>query len=68
MVNRNDKYTVGWSDPRAEHGTPKVEWEPIESDRNYDLEEVVAYIGLATGVSMVLAPMAWVQLIAWVLA
>lgn len=52
----NDRYTVGWSDPRAEYGTPKVEWEPIESDRNYDLEEVISCIGVATGVSMALAP------------
>lgn len=67
-MNREDKYSVGWSDFRGEYGTPKVEWEPIKPDRNYDLEEVVGYIGLATGMSMALAPMAWVSLIAWVLA
>ena len=66
-MDNKDRYITGWSDYRMEHGTPKVEWEPIESDRNYDLEEVISYIGMATGVSMALAPMAWVQLIAWVL-
>ena len=67
-MSEREKYTVGWSDYRIEHGDPKVEWKPIESGRNYDLEEVVAYIGMATGVSMALAPMAWVQLIAWAVA
>jgi phosphoribosylcarboxyaminoimidazole (NCAIR) mutase len=62
-----DRYTIGWSDYRAEHGTPKVEWEPIESNKNYDLEEIIAYVGMAAGVSMVIAPMAWVGLIASVL-
>ena len=62
-----DKYITDWSDYRMEHGTPKVEWEPIESDRNYDLEEIIAYVGMAAGVSMVIAPMAWVGLIASVL-
>jgi len=62
------KYEIGWSDYRVEHGTSKVEWEPIESNRNYDLEEIISYVGMATGASMALAPMAWVQLIAWVLA
>lgn len=67
-MKETSRYTIGWSDPRATYGTPKVEWQPIEPNRNYNLGEVVAYIGLATGVSMTVAPMAWVQLIAWVLA
>ena len=62
-----DRYTFGFSDYRGEHGTPKVEWEPIESDRSYDLGEFIAYIGLAAGVSMTVAPMAWVQLFKWFL-
>ena len=67
-MSEREKYTVGWSDYRAEHGTPQVNWEPLRSHRNYDLEEVVAYIGLAISMSMVVAPMAWVQLIAWAVA
>ena len=66
-MDKKDRYITGWSDYRMEHGTPKVEWEPIESDRNYDLEEIIAYVGMAAGVSMVIAPMAWVGLIASVL-
>jgi hypothetical protein len=63
-----DRYTIGWSDYRAQYGTPKVEWEPIHPKYSYNAREYLAYVGMATGVSMMVAPMAWVQLIAWVLA
>ena len=62
------KYECGWSDYVAEHGRPNVEWELIESDRNYDAEELIACIGMATGVSMIVAPVAWVGLLLGVLA
>ena len=66
MKDQN-RYTIGWSDYRAEHGTPKVEWEPIEYNHKYDWGEYLAYVGLGVGVSMTVAPMAWVSLIKWVL-
>jgi hypothetical protein len=65
---KQDRYVFGWSDYRAQYGTPKVEWEPIKYSRKYEWGEYLAYVGMATGVSMAVAPMAWVQLIAWIFA
>ena len=61
------RYTYGWSDPRATYGDPKIEWEPIEYNHKYDWGEYLAYVGMGIGVSMTVAPMAWVGLIKWVL-
>ena len=61
------RYSIGWSDPRATYGTPKVEWEPIEYSHKYEWGQILCAIGMAVGVSMTFAPMAWVQLIQWML-
>jgi hypothetical protein len=63
---KNEKYTFGWSDPKGTYGTPKVKWEPISYNHKYDWGLYLAYVGVATGVSMTIAPMAWVQFFTWI--
>jgi hypothetical protein len=60
-----EKYAIGWSDPRGTYGDPKVQWEPISSSYNYELNEHLAYVGMATGVSMAVSPLPWVSLLLW---
>jgi hypothetical protein len=55
-------YTFGYSDPRAMYGDPSVECEPKNYKPRYDWSEVIAAIGFGLGVSMAVAPMAWVEL------
>lgn len=67
-MNREDRYAIGFSDPRMNHGDPNIKWEPIKASRRYDYGYAFAVVLLAVCVSMTVAPMAWVQLISWVLA
>ena len=62
------KYDFGFTDYRAIHGTPDVEWTPIKVSRTYDYQLILAYVGLAISMSMVVAPMAWVKLFMWLLS
>jgi len=63
-----NKYTIGWSDPRATYGTPKVEWEPISYSHKYEIGEYLSYVGMATGVSIAVSPLPWVSLLLWAVA
>ena len=56
------KYLIGWSDYRAEHGTPNVDWPLLEYDHPYDLQEYLAYTGMAAGMSIAYAPLIWMLL------
>ena len=64
-MTQKANYTFGYTDPRANHGEPAVEWEPISYSRKYDWSEAIAAIGFGLGVSMAVAPMAWVELFKW---
>lgn len=59
-------YSYGHTDPRAMYGDPKVELEPIQCNRRYDWSETIAAVGFGLGVSMAVAPMAWVELFKWI--
>ena len=68
MTKNTNRYDFGWSDYGAQHGRPSVEWKPIEPDPLYNFKMGLAYVGLAVGVSMAVAPMAWVYLFMWMLS
>jgi hypothetical protein len=61
-----DNYDFGFTNYRGIHGEPVVEWELIRPDPLYKVKMAVAYIGLAISGSMVVAPMAWVELFKWI--
>jgi hypothetical protein len=61
-----DNYDFGFTDYRGIHGEPVIEWELISPDPLYKVKMAFAYICLALSVSMVVAPMAWVELFKWV--
>lgn len=61
-----ESYSFGFTDYRGIHGTPVIEWEPIRPDPFHKLKMAFSYIGLAISVSMMVAPLAWVELFKWV--
>jgi hypothetical protein len=63
---KQDKFAFGYTDPRAMYGDPSVEWEPIIHSRKHDWSEAIAAVGFGLGVSMAVAPMAWVEMIKWI--
>jgi hypothetical protein len=65
---KKEKYLFGYTDPRALYGDPKVEWEPIKVSRIYEWCLIFCYFMLALSVSMIVAPMAWVQLFQWMMS
>jgi len=65
MTNKAN-YTFGYTDPRAMYGDSKTEWEPTTYSHKRDLSEAMAAIGFGLGVSMIVAPMAWVELFKWI--
>ena len=62
------RYTFGYTDHRSSHGEPAVKWEPMRYIRKYDWSTPMAAIGLGLGISMIIAPMAWVELFKWMLS
>jgi len=65
---KKERYTFGYTDTRAVYGDPKIKWEPIRASRRYDWGLAVCYAGVAVGVSMTVAPMAWVKLFQWMVS
>ena len=65
-MDKENKYSFGWTDYGANYGRPDVEWKMIDPDPFFKFKMVLAYIGLAIGLSMAVAPMAWVQLFMWI--
>lgn len=67
MSEEKSKHTFGWSDYQQEHGRPDVKVEYFDSSRRYDWALAACYVGLFLSLTMVTAPMVWVELIKWVL-
>ena len=65
---KKEQYKFGFTDYRAMYGDPKVEWTPIKPSRRYDFGLAFCYFMVAVGVSMVVAPIAWVKLFQWMLS
>jgi hypothetical protein len=66
---KHERYAVGYTDCRGIYGDPDVKWEPIKvSWWAKDWAMFVAYFMFFVGVSMALAPMAWVLFFQWVFA
>ena len=62
------KYTFGFTDYQGNFMATMTELEQTRYSRKYDWSEAIAAIGLGLSVSMIVAPMAWVELFKWMLS
>lgn len=61
-------YTFGYSDPIGQYGIMAVGYIPPKKSYSMTKSYIIAGIGYGISASMMLAPMAWVEMFKWMLS